>query len=151
VAAKRKLNPGGVMMQWMPYGQRLDEFQAQIRTFADVWPEVLIAFGPGGYGFLMLGSERPVAFSPGTLEAAIARPGVYEDLSSAFDSPNLSREEWPDFIRSLVWKEGDEVRAFAGEGPLITDDQPFPEYFLIRRALGPGSPTINRQLLLSLS
>jgi len=151
VAAKRKLNPGGVMMQWMPYGQRLDEFQAQVRTFADVWPEVLIAFGPGGYGFFMLGSERPVAFSPGTLKAAIARPGVYEDLSSAFDSPDLSREEWPDFIRSLVWKEGDEVRAFAGQGPLITDDQPFPEYFLLRRMFGAESPTISRQLLQSLS
>jgi hypothetical protein len=26
----------------------------------------------------------------------------------------------------------DAVRAYAGDGPLITDDQPRPEYFLLR-------------------
>src|SRR5207247_479472 len=32
-ATKARLNPGGVMMQWVPYGQTLDEFKAHVRTF----------------------------------------------------------------------------------------------------------------------
>ena len=32
-AAKRKLTPDGVMVQWVPYGQTLDEFLAHARTF----------------------------------------------------------------------------------------------------------------------
>ena len=48
-AAKARLNPGGVMMQWIPYGQTVDEFKAHVRTYASVFPHVIIAFGPGGY------------------------------------------------------------------------------------------------------
>ena len=59
-AGHARLNPGGVMMQWMPYGSTLDEFKAHLRTFHAVFPHVLIAFGPGGYGFFMLGSDEPM-------------------------------------------------------------------------------------------
>src|SRR5258706_14088054 len=47
-AAKARLNPGGVMMQWIPYGSTLDEFKAHVRTFRDVFPHVIVAFGSGG-------------------------------------------------------------------------------------------------------
>ena len=63
-AGKARLNPGGVMMQWVPWGQTLDEFLAHVRSFRAVYPEVLIAFGPGGYGLFMLGSDQPIAFDP---------------------------------------------------------------------------------------
>ena len=32
----------------------------------------------------------------------------------------------------------EQVEARAGEGPLITDDRPLPEYFLVRRLFGWG-------------
>ena len=35
-------------------------------------------------------------------------------------------------IEQQTWLVGDEVRAYAGTGPLITDDEPRPEYFLLR-------------------
>ena len=69
-AAQAHLNPGGVMMQWVPWsGQRLDEFLAQIRTFRAVFPNVLVAFGPGGYGLYMLGSDAPTRARPGERRA----------------------------------------------------------------------------------
>jgi spermidine synthase len=37
VAGRERLSPGGVMMQWVPYGQTLDEFKAHVRTFASVF------------------------------------------------------------------------------------------------------------------
>ena len=59
-AAKARLNPQGVMVQWVPYGQTLDEFLAHVRTFLAVFPNVRVIAGAGGYGFYMVGSDGPV-------------------------------------------------------------------------------------------
>ena len=152
-AGRARLNPGGVMMQWIPWGQTLDEFKAHVRTFSAVFPKVLIAFGPGGYGLFMLGSDQPIAFDPGNIRAVLGRPGVAADISSAFDSPIKDPRDvagWGKRISSLVWISGDAVPRFAGPGPLITDDRPLPEYFLLRHAFGPRSPMVSPGLLLQL-
>jgi spermidine synthase len=150
-AGRARLNPGGVMMQWIPWGQTLDEFRAHLRSFRSVFPEVLVAFGPGGYGLFMLGSDEPISFDPANVAAILARPGVTEDLSSAFDSPEHDAAGWARRIPTLVWISGDEVARIAGDGPLITDDRPLPEYFLLRHAFGAPSPQVSPQLLLQLS
>lgn len=151
IASKARLNPGGVMMQWLPYGQTLAEFKSHIRTYRNVFPYVIIAFGPGGYGFFLLGSERPLAFDPAAVRGVLSRPGILEDLSSAFDSPASSLESWTALIPRLVWLEGDRVSEFAGTGPLITDDRPLPEYFLLRHLFGESSPQVSPDLLNILS
>ncbi len=150
-AGRARLNPGGVMMQWVPWGQRLDEFKAHVRTFRSVYSNVLIAFGPGGYGLFMLGSDTPISFDPANIAAILARPGVTEDLSSAYDSPEHDAAGWASKISSLVWIAGDAVARFAGAGPLVTDDRPLPEYFLLRHAFGPPSPKVSPGLLLQLT
>jgi spermidine synthase len=130
------LTPGGVMMQWVPFGARESELKEHIRTFAAVYPDVLIVRGAGGYGFYMLGSDAPIELDPEIARRILSRPGVLEDISSAFDSPASDIETWIDVIESQTWLAGDAVEAYAGEGPLITDDRPRPEYFLLRRWLG---------------
>jgi hypothetical protein len=139
------------MMQWMPYGQTLDEFKAQLRTFAAAFPNVMVAFGPAGHGFYMLGSEDPLTLDPSAMRAVLERPGVLADISSAFDSGRSTLDAWLSFIPSLVWLSGGQVKAFVGDGPMITDDRPLPEYFLLRRAFGPKSPVISHKLLVSLT
>ncbi len=151
LAGRDRLNDGGVMMQWMPYGQTLDEFKAHVRSFRAAWPNVMVAFGPGGYGFLMLGSETPLELRDETMREVLERPGVLEDLSGAYDSPESTVEGWIARIRSLVWIEGDEVERFVGDGPLITDDRPLPEYFLLRRLFQTESPRVTPSLLLQLA
>jgi spermidine synthase len=150
-AAKARLTPGGVMMQWIPYGQTLDEFKAHVRTYASVFAHVIIVFGAGGYGLYMLGSDRPISLDPGAIQAALARPGVVQDLSSAFDSPVHDATGWAAEIPELVWIQGDQVTKFAGDGPLVTDDHPLPEYFLLRHLFGPPSPQVDPGLLRSLT
>jgi spermidine synthase len=139
-AGRERLNPGGVMMQWTPYGGTVEEFQAHVRTFDRVFAHVMLAFGPGGYGLFFMGSDEPMSIDDATLREVLARPGILEDISSAYDSPETTIDGWAEQIESLVWITDDEVTAFAGEGPLITDDQPLPEYFLLRRWLGSASP-----------
>jgi spermidine synthase len=132
-AGRAHLRPGGVMMQWVPYGAPEDEFREHIRTFAAVFPEVLIVRGAGGYGVYMLGSEDQIVLDPGTARRVLERPGVLADISSAYDSPADTVDDWLDVIDTQTWLDTSSALAYAGEGPLITDDRPRPEYFLIRR------------------
>jgi hypothetical protein len=67
---------------------------------------------------------------------------VLDDVNSAPDASNLSAEEWADRIAGLKWASGDELREVVGDGPLITDDRPLPEYFLLRRLFGTPSPRV---------
>jgi spermidine synthase len=142
-AAKARLNPGGIMMQWVPYGQTLDEFKAHVRTFHDVFPNVMVAQGPGGYGYYLFGSDQPFSFDEANMRAVLARPGVLADISSAYDSPRHDVDGWVDLLPRLIRLQGDQVSQFTGPGPLVTDDRPLPEYFLLRHLFGPPSPRLS--------
>ena len=139
-AGRDHLTPGGVMMQWIPYGQTINEYKAHIRAFHAVYPEVAIVFGAGGYGNYVLGSADPISFEPDAIREILARPGVLEDISAPYDSPTDTVEGWVAQIAGMTWIAGDDVTAFVGDGPQVTDDRPLSEYFLIRRILGDGTP-----------
>jgi len=131
-AGRDHLTDGGVMMQWTPYGTSDADLKEHIRTFATVFPHVLVERGFAGYGFYMLGSTQPISLDPAAVRSVLERPGVLEDISGAFDSPVSTVDDWLALIQEKTWLVGDEVRAHAGTGPLITDDEPRPEYFLLR-------------------
>ena len=133
-AGRDHLTPNGIMMQWLPYGGTAAEFQDHIRTFAAVFPQVTLVKGAGGYGIYMLGSSSPIAFDEANIREVLARPGVLEDISSAYDSPATTVDEWVDVIARQTWMTDAVARATAGAGPLITDDRPRPEYFLLAQA-----------------
>lgn len=138
VAGRDHLTDGGIMMQWVPYGGPVRDFLDHIRTFATVFPEVAVVKGAGGFGVYMLGSSEPIAFAESDIRAVLARPGVLADISSAYDSPARTVDDWVAVIARETWLTGDAVLETAGAGPLITDDRPRPEYFLIRRLFGWG-------------
>ena len=135
-AGRDHLAPNGIMMQWLPYGGPREDLNDHIRTFATVFPKVTLVRGAGGYGAYMLGSSSPIAFDEADIRSILARPGVLEDISSAYDSPAKTVDDWIAVIRRQAWASGDQVLALAGPGPLITDDRPRPEYFLLRRLFG---------------
>jgi spermidine synthase len=150
-AGHARLNPGGVMMQWTPYGSTVDEFRAHLRTFHAVFPHVLIAFGPGGYGFYLFGSDEPMAFEDAAIADVLGRPGILAEISSAYDSPETTTEGWTRRIHGLIWIADDAIGRFNGDGPLITDDRPLPEYFLLRRLFGAPSPRVTPGELFNLT
>ena len=132
-AAKARLTQDGVMMQWVPTGQTRDEFLAHVRTFLAVFPNVRVIAGPAGNGYYMLGSDGPVDMDPALMRAALERPGVLEDVNGAPDAKGRSVDEWVSTLEDLTWASGGQLRAAVGDGPLITDDRPLPEYFILRR------------------
>ena len=105
------------MMQWLPYGGTADEFQDHIRTFAAVFPQVTLVKGAGGYGIYMLGSSSPIAFDEANIRGVLARPGVLEDISSAYDSPATTVDDWVDVISRQTWMTDAVARATGGLGP----------------------------------
>jgi spermidine synthase len=131
-AGRDHLADGGVMMQWTPYGTAESDLKEHIRTFASVFPHVTAVRGSGKYGFYMLGSAQPISLDPAVAKAVLERPGVLEDISSAYDSPESTVDGWLAEIARQTWLVDDQVRSYAGDGPMITDDQPRPEYFLLR-------------------
>lgn len=135
-AGRDRLTEGGIMMQWVPYGAPLPDLLDHIRTFASVFPEVTVVRGPGGYGVYMLGSSDPISFAEADIREVLGRAGVLTDISTAFDSPASTVDDWVAVIERETWLTGSEVLETAGPGPLITDDRPRPEYFLVRRLLG---------------
>ena len=145
------MTPGGVMMQWLPFGGSVAETKAHIRTFRAVFPHVTVAFGPGGHGMFMLGSDAPMTFTDAAIRKVLARPGVLADVSSAADSPVRTVDAWARLIPSLVWITDAKVDRFVGDGPLVTDDRPFSEYFFLRNTFGAKSPPATRSLLVRLS
>ncbi len=72
----------------------MDEFLAHVRTYLQVFPNVRVIAGAGGYGFYMIGSDGSVDLDPAMMQAALERPGVLDDVNSAPDSKERSVDDW---------------------------------------------------------
>jgi spermidine synthase len=148
-ASASRLTDGGVMMEWMPYDQTVDEFRAHVQTFRSLFPNVLIALAVRNGGVYMLGSRDPVTLDPANVADVLARPGILDDLMATNDNPVTNRADWAARIGTMPWITGSQVAAFAANAPVITDDRPITEYFILRYLFGPPSPRMNRTDLLA--
>ncbi len=154
-AARARLNPGGVMMQWVYSGSGLtvDELRSHAKTFKSVFPHVTIVFSPMSdpNGVLMLGSNDPINLTSAGIESVLSKPGVVSDLSDAADSPPgvTTASQWEQLILSSVWISDVKVEEFGASGQMVTDDRPYTEYDLLRHKFGPKSPKITMANLLA--
>ena len=108
---RSRLAPGGLAMQWNG-GDTATEYKLLMRTFLSVFPYTTL----WGDGSLMLGSMEPFTLS-----------------QAAYEARRTGFEQFPWDVATLrrIFLAGpDEMRAFAGEGPVLTDDKPMIEYFL---------------------
>ena len=92
--AKRHLNPGGVVTQWVPlYESDLDTVKSEIATFFQVFPNGTIwgnDVNGEGYDIVLLGTVEPPRIDVDEIESRLARPdhlGVAKSMRSVgFDS-----------------------------------------------------------------
>ena len=114
------LAPGGLVMQWNG-GDTDFEYKLLMRTFVSVFPHTTL-WAEGG---LMLGSMTPFTLSRSAYDARRARFDLFN-----WDLATLKR----------IYSAGpEEVRAFVGDGPILSDDKPVIEYFLsVPKDSGPG-------------
>jgi spermidine synthase len=136
--ASQRLTPGGVLATYIP----LQESQLEkmiLRTFRSVFPHMSVVYDPRHSGTFILGSQAPITFSPAAIRAVFGA-----DLRDAPDYPARSTAQWMSIIRGSVWLTDNRVNAYTGAGPLITDDHPLIEYFMLN---GYGSATGRTRLL----
>jgi hypothetical protein len=82
----------------------------------------------------LLGSDQPMIFQSSSIEKIFGSPAAQADLANAPDYPRVPVTSWPRIISSLTWMQNGQVNTYTGPGPLLTDDHPNSEYFLLQGA-----------------
>jgi spermidine synthase len=111
------LKPGGVVMQWIPGTEA--EYKLIARTFLSVFPETT-AWADGS---LFIGSTEPLRLRRQDFDWKLQVTGRAQGMKDV-------RIETFDALLETFAAGPDEIRAFVGPGPLLTDDRPLAEYFL---------------------
>jgi spermidine synthase len=146
---KARLRPGGTFMLWMPYALPMDDFKDHVRTMAGVFRHTSLVLSPGRHGVFMFGSDAPLEFTEPNIRRVLGAPAALRDLNDVPDHPRTDADGWVEIVRRSQWLADDQLRAFVGPGPEITDDRPRSEYFLWRRRFMDDRQYINEASLLS--
>jgi spermidine synthase len=129
--AAQRLTPGGLLATYLPLQQPQME-KLVLRTFRSVFPYMTVVYDPlNRGGTYILGSQAPIALSPAALQATFGSPAAQADLAGAPDFPVESTAQWVSIIGGSVWLTNNQVNAYTGAGPLLTDDHPLTEYFML--------------------
>lgn len=114
--ARRALAPHGVMMQWVGI-RPASEYQLIVRTFLTAFPHATA----WSNGELLVGTTEPLQLDARAFEAKLSRPATRSALSlidiTSFDSLLQQYTAGPE-----------QIRAFVGQGVILTDDRPLVEY-----------------------
>ena len=111
------LHPGGMVLQWTAGTEA--EYKIIARTFLSVFPQTTV----WADGSLLVGMVEPLTLKREDFERKLRTAGSAEGLH------DLNVESWERLLAAYV-AGPDELRAFVGDGPILTDDKPVVEYFL---------------------
>ena len=123
------LRDDGVMMQWLDPGP-MHRHQLMLRTFLAVFPHATLWLN----GDLLVGSKRPLAIDEAALARRVAAAGVSR---AALADAGIGDD--PVLLQWFLARDA-ELRAYAGDGPVLTDDRPAIEYF---RSLPPDATPLD--------
>jgi spermidine synthase len=129
--ARRRLRPGGILQQWFPGGEPAIVVSVT-RAIIESFPHVRIFPSVAGWGFHFLASDRPIPDTPAAALASRLPPRAGADLVEWFEG--VTPEQVFEKILSQEIKP-DPILATAPGVPALTDDQPFNEYYLLRRVM----------------
>lgn len=126
-----KLNPDGIVSQWIWFGSREDDIGMTIKSFIEVFPYVLALEIPhGSRGILLEGSFSPLAFNNQRIEQTTTNTKATADLREFYED-NFSWEKLPE----LIIGDRDTLEKVVGKYAKITDERPWTEYFILRHNL----------------
>jgi spermidine synthase len=111
------LKDEGLVMQWIPGTEA--EFKLIGRTFLSVFPHTT-AWAEGN---LFIGSKQPLRLSRENFEGRAFYAGRRQAMA------DTGIDSFDALLKTFV-AGPDQLRAFLGDGPLLTDDRPMAEYFL---------------------
>jgi spermidine synthase len=113
---RNALKDDGVVLQWIGHRPRV-EYTLIMRTFLDVFPDATLWYDAN----FMVGTRRPLTLDRGTVDRLRENPQINEALKA------VGLNSWA-VLRSWYTAGPGEMRAFVGDGPILTDDRPLVEY-----------------------
>jgi spermidine synthase len=113
---RNALKEDGVVLQWIGH-RPFVEYTLIMRTFLEVFPHATLWYDAN----FMVGTLKPLSIDP----TALDRVRQHAETRAALDAVGLNSFE---ILRSWFSAGPDEMRAFVGEGPVLTDDRPLVEY-----------------------
>jgi spermidine synthase len=127
--ARQHLKPGGILQMWYPGDNEPATGQAVIRSIQESFPYVRCFPSVEGWGVHMLASMQPIEqLDAGQMVARmpeIARQDLLEWNISKDAPAYLGRVLTNEYSLQMLLNPDTEIQ--------ITDDEPFNEYFLLRR------------------
>jgi spermidine synthase len=128
VLAKQHLNPGGILQMWFPGGEDATT-RAVLRSIHESFPYVRGFPSVEGWGVHLIASMEPIEPPDAEQLAARMPESAKKDLTEWASSPDATT-----YLRSVVTNGFPIVNLLDPDPKIqITDDQPFNEYFLLRR------------------
>lgn len=116
-SARDHLAPGGIFSIWVNIAMTPEEdMRHLVRTVLDVFPYVTVWQDPGAFSWIINGSMEPHSPNLELLTEKFADPAVQRDLAS------IGLSDPFEFLTMFVFGN-DGARAFAGDGPLVVDNQ----------------------------
>jgi spermidine synthase len=113
---RNALEDDGVVLQWIGHRPSV-EYTLIMRTFLDVFPDATLWYDAN----FMVGTKRPLRIDPAVIDRLLLQPVTAAALK------DVGLAGWPE-LRSWYTGGPAEMRAFVGDGPLLTDDRPLVEY-----------------------
>jgi spermidine synthase len=129
LAARARLAPGGILMQWAhTYSISDADLRSIVATFVSVFPAGS-AWLVAESDLLLVGATGPIAALEDGISAAWSRPGVAADLDEAAVRDPFS-------VLSLYVAGGGELQHYAGDALVQSDDRLLLEYSAPRAVYG---------------
>jgi spermidine synthase len=114
--ARDALKQDGIMLQWIP-NLYDTEYQLIMRSFLEVFPNATLWEGGG----MLIGSKHPLTLDRASFERKLEDPEA-RDAMQAVGITDF------DTLVARYTAGPDDMRAFLGDGPLLTDERPRLEY-----------------------
>jgi spermidine synthase len=114
--ARNALKDNGIMLQWIP-ARFETEYRLIMRSFLEVFPNATLWEGGG----MLIGSKQPLTLDRAAFERKLQDPRARDAMQAVGISDF-------DTLLAKYTAGPDAMRAFVGDGPLLTDDRPRLEY-----------------------
>jgi spermidine synthase len=127
----RRLRPGGILQQWLPGGEQIVG-AAIAKSLSKSFPDVLVYRSIEGIGLHFLASFQPLRQRTGIELSGRLPPAATRDLLEWGPASTAAIE-----FQTVLDRESSlqDLVNLAPEAPMLTDDRPVNEYFLLRNML----------------
>jgi spermidine synthase len=125
---RARLNPGGILQQWLPNGDEVDQ-AAVAKSLKQSFGYVKVYKSIEGWGWHLLASDQPIPDrTAAELVARMPAPAVKDMMEWG---PAATPEEQFQRVLSTELPIDSLINA-APDTPMLSDDRPINEYFLLR-------------------